>query len=620
MRGLCFVVGVACGLGLLGQGQEVKEIRLVLDPAGKVRPGETVVVQGQVWGVKVEKDGSRKEGRLRTAAKIGVKEGDGWVSKPFRYQGNDSGGYVEAGGGGFASIFQGVSGQFLVKDSVAYTAPEKAGKYVVEGEAGGVKGTVEIEVDESAPSRRAVEKTEFGVEPYDGDRFRTLAGRWSPYVAQETWFQWKADVPARFDFDGDWKGDNNWDRMEEGSSQAYVYYAGVETATHWFLHFNFFHPRDYSDNCVAGTCHENDNEGIILTIRKDGTQFGKLEVMETLAHNHVYSYVNEPRLRKGAHDVDGKIEFFEETHPIVFIEAGGHGVLGSAARQSTFSASRMDFLEGTGMTFYYKGKAERARHGNDRNVGYQLLPISTHWWERAKAERGNEMFDAYFDYEPYGGRPGGVNRYAGAFLGRKFGANKAKPFWGWHDERTRKGKILSEGQWALDPAYAVTRNLTWPRELPVALDYTFNPYLGVKGTPETVGGPSGVVPPAGAVSIAAGGVSVGAPGVATPARVGEAGQCQAEAVIDGTAFLLLRGREVTYEVVAGQKERGTSAGCSGELPTGPVSEFRVAKNRGRGEVKVVEPPGAGNGWTGKVQIDDPQRGADKYVIVIQWKP
>jgi hypothetical protein len=34
----------------------------------------------------------------------------------------------------------------------------------------------------------------------------------------------------------------------------------------------------------------------------------------------------------------------------------------------------------------------------------------------------------------------------------------------------------------------------------------------------------------------------------------------------------------------------------------------------------LEAPGAGNGWTGKVQIDDPQRGADKYVVVIQWKP
>ena len=51
----------------------------------------------------------------------------------------------------------------------------------------------------------------------------------------------------------------------------------------------------------------------------------------------------------------------------------------------------------------------------------------------------------------------------------------AKPFWGWHDNETRDKKVLATGQWALDPAYAVTRNLTLPG--PVSLRYTFNPYL-----------------------------------------------------------------------------------------------------------------------------------------------
>ena len=61
-------------------------------------------------------------------------------------------------------------------------------------------------------------------------------------------------------FDGDWRGDNNWDSADSGTSQAYVYYAAVETQTHWFLIYNLFHPRDYSDKCVAGTCHENGSD------------------------------------------------------------------------------------------------------------------------------------------------------------------------------------------------------------------------------------------------------------------------------------------------------------------------------------------------------------------------
>ena len=58
----------------------------------------------------------------------------------------------------------------------------------------------------------------------------------------------------------------------------------------------------------------------------------------------------------------------------------------------------------------------------------------------------------------------------------------AKPFWGWHDDDTHDGKVLARGQWALDPAYGVSRNLTLPG--PVSLDYTFNPYLrGGRGGP-----------------------------------------------------------------------------------------------------------------------------------------
>ena len=91
-------------------------------------------------------------------------------------------------------------------------------------------------------------------------------------------------------FDGNWHGDDNWDSTPTGSSQAYVYYAVMETATHWFLVYNFFHPRDYDDRCIAGTCHQNDNEGLVLTVRKDGSRFGRLQVMETLAHNRIFSY------------------------------------------------------------------------------------------------------------------------------------------------------------------------------------------------------------------------------------------------------------------------------------------------------------------------------------------
>lgn len=576
-------------VALEAQTTTVKELKFRFDGEARVRPGETVAVQIQVWGEVTAADGSKTTGRLRDTATAKVAEGQGWISKPFRFQGTDDGGFIN-NASGFAAVLQTVSGQFLQKDAVLYMAPLQAGTYTLEAEAKGVNGTATITVAADAPARKTAEKHNFPAGA-DNNRHRKLAEYWAPFIAQESWWQPKADVPTRFDYDGDWNGDNNWDNLDAGTSQAYVYYAAVETGTHWFLHYNFFHPRDYSDNCIAGTCHENDNEGVILAVRKGEGEFGTLEVMETLAHNNVYSYTNETRLRKGAHDIDGKIDFHDGHHPIVFLEAGGHGALGAASSNSTYSPSRGDFRTGSGMTFVYKGAAERPAHGNDRNVGYDLLPIEETWWARTQ-QQGAKTFDSPYVYEPFGNRPGGGRRYMGAFLGRKHGANKAKPFWGWHDERTRRGKVLNTGQWALDPAYAVTKNLIFPAALPVDLNYVYNPFLGV------------------------GEVVAAAP--QAPAAPAE-GTCQLEAVIDGSAVISFNGATASYQILSGQPEKEASIGCNGAIPASPLREFEVRKNKGRGSIKTLAAPEASNGFTARVQVDDTGRGADRYVLVLRWK-
>jgi hypothetical protein len=116
-------------------------------------------------------------------------------------------------------------------------------------------------------------------------------------------------------------------------------------------------------------------------------------------------------------------------------------------------------------------------------VGYQLLPIYHHWWLRAHEGTGRDdrTFDEYYTYIPQGNRPRAkYQQIAGSFLGREQSSNKAKPFWGWHDNRTRKRDAIATGQWALDPAYSVSKNLRIPGRF--SLDYVYNPYLGI-GTP-----------------------------------------------------------------------------------------------------------------------------------------
>ncbi|HEY2017171.1 MAG TPA: hypothetical protein VGH38_26885, partial [Bryobacteraceae bacterium] len=152
--------------------------------------------------------------------------------------------------------------QPLLRDSALYTAPERPGLYHIRAALEGNEAVVEVRVTADAPASRGQEKISFPPEPRSHDPRRGLAEHYAPMVAQETWFEPKADFLARFDFDGNWRGDDNWESTHTGSSQAYVYYTAMETATHWFLMYNFFHPRDYAERRFAGTCHENDNEGL----------------------------------------------------------------------------------------------------------------------------------------------------------------------------------------------------------------------------------------------------------------------------------------------------------------------------------------------------------------------
>ncbi len=470
---------------LLGQPPaRVTAIKLRTETGAlRVHPFESIAIQVVIYGEQRDSSGRVVRTRLqRGPATFFLQDPDaGWLSKPFRLQGNDGAViYQSQQSDLFSRQINFARDEYLSLDAVMFTASRFEGEVELSATLDGVIGSITIEVDANAPSLVSKEETTFEAEKPSKSHYRKLAEYHSPYIAQETWFQPKSDYLARFDLDGDKRGDNNWENTPVGSSQAYVYYTVVESETHWFLIYNFFHPRDYSDKCVAASCHENDNEGLILTVVKDGSEYGKPLVMETFAHNKIYSYRIDWNVQDKLHDIDGEVVFYQETHPVVFIQSGGHGVY-APDKYGRYSLEKDIFLSGTGVTYIYKSEAERPRHPADRLVGYELLPIYEHWWLPAHEDRrmSGHMFSNYYSYQPFGGRPRPqYTKISGAFLGRMHGVNEAKPFWGWHDGRSRKKQVLSTGQWALDPAYALSRNLTIPE--PFSLEYVFNPYLGIE--------------------------------------------------------------------------------------------------------------------------------------------
>ena len=625
----------------------VTELTARTDPAdARVRPLESLVIQARAYGEVSAEDGSETERvRLqRNGARFELKDSkSGWLSKPFRFQGKDDESFHQERGSGFGAILLGqATGRFALQDAALFTASEDAGRYVVEVSLDGNTASVEIEVTPNAPSRRPQEKTNFGQEAASNDAYRKLAEHYAPFVAEETWFQPKSDYLARFDLDGDWRGDNNWERAEVGSSQAYVHYAAMETDTHWFLIYNFFHPRDYSDKCVAGTCHENDNEGMILTIAKDGSTYGRLQTMESLAHNNIYSYRNDRQVKKGVHSFDGRVEFHDGSHPVIFIESGGHGVYGSDDSHSRYSLSRDQFSVGTGVTYSYKGKAERPKHPNDRNVGYQLLPIYEHWWLRAHegSGKGGRSFDAYYAYQPYGGRPRPKeSQIAGSFLGRMHGSNKAKPFWGWHDNRTRKKKVVATGQWGLDPAYSVSRNLRFPGRF--SEQYIYNPYLGIGSpraldpvsTPVTVSSPPQTAPSPPRVRssvperVAGGQSDWNSPDLKSFQALqsedynssAKQGQFDIRMHVDGEIDFFVQGDTIRYRVLNGRQPEDDGSEHSQPIPRVAFRRFELEKKDGRGQITLVESPSAANNFMARFKISDPKGSDDRYHARLRWE-
>ena len=295
-----------------------------------------------------------------------------------------------------------------------------------------------------------------------------LALRWAPIHHQDVdatgghALGGKSDYITKVDFDGDWNGRNNWDRTAAGdvSFAAHAYYSVIETGTHWYLTYFFFHPRDWTDHPFFETEHENDGEGLLVAVEKDGSEYGVLRAAVTVAHSDFFSYApSGSTWTNGRESIDGTLQMEVSPldglrRPVTAQEAQGHGL----------KAHPQYKINGDGITYLPSTVADTPRGADDRNVRYALIDIFAPGglW----AQRDNTSLFANLGTFA-GDTSGGCGQGTWSC-----GVNSANAPWGWDDKDDQPAR----GEIATNPALLMTNYFTVPGS--PSRSYTYNPYSG----------------------------------------------------------------------------------------------------------------------------------------------
>jgi hypothetical protein len=330
----------------------------------------------------------------------------------------------------------------------------------------------------------------FNPKPRNDDR--EIAARFAPIFYQALGDNPRSDYITNFDFDGDWRGDNNWDNAanEKYPLNAYIYFSVAETTTHFFIQYAVFHPRDYKGGEVRGAilsgliregvkrggkydptglaeeatlAHENDMEGALVTVEKRGMDLNEAKVVyvETLHHNNFSNYVAE-----GVNETRGSV-MLEGPHPVLYVEPKGHGI-------EAFSGDQKQTDNKKFLRYAFTGKATNPTTLDAvcsdpgvtpcrTSVGYDLVSLKT-LWDKARANN-EETYGVKYDYgevtltvnlkdKASAEKKIRIGKIGCAFLGKVGGQNMARPPWGW----ISRNRTDPPGAAFFNPALSVKRD------------------------------------------------------------------------------------------------------------------------------------------------------------------
>lgn len=269
----------------------------------------------------------------------------------------------------------------------------------------------------------------------------------------------KADYITAYDFDGDLNAKNNWDNIASSSrpGKAVGYYSVVETITHYFITYAFFHPRDWTDNWFLYHFdeHENDLEGVLTIVKKDNSAYGKALGILTIFHSDFYSYaLSNSGLSDGNQDIDGTLTTKNDkgiSRITISAEAKGHGIKAYAKQKPG----------GSDYVVYYPSKttSEHPSDIYDRNVKYKLINIF---------ENGG-MWDQRFNTSLFNN--------ARSFQ-KSYGRGNANAPWNWDDRNDGGNLGLLAGGIVYYPAELTDEYFNGLGNF--SKNYVYNPYLNIE--------------------------------------------------------------------------------------------------------------------------------------------
>lgn len=272
----------------------------------------------------------------------------------------------------------------------------------------------------------------------DGKPYREYIKKYAPVIYQDVnaTHNEKADLITRFDVDGDWRMDNQWNTVGKNPQVPYVYTSVQETETHLFLGYYFYHARD--DGPTILEKHENDLEGIMIAVRKDGN-YGVPVAMETISHSDFLRYrLNDSNLQPGHVGIEStSVRLSEGTHPEVYISSNGTIASTNNHGHDVSAFTGNEDVGNDAIVYKYGetpfGEPDQFSPKWQHNYNYGIIPIEEIWDK--KYEYNNTPFKSF------GSFPSTV------------GSGNANAPWNWNDKDQKSDGTLGKGVFFTDPAH-----------------------------------------------------------------------------------------------------------------------------------------------------------------------